>query len=299
MAVDLKHLRSFVVVAEEGNVGRAARRLFITQPALSRQLKQLEESLGVTLFVRVPRGVELTDAGRELLRRARVALEAAEQALTIGRTAEPEGRLAVGVSLAAHREHWFGLVEAFSGRFPAVDVELRAALSEPLQRQLAAGDLDAAVVLEPARLPGLAYEPVREEALAVWTNPGHPLARRRTLALEDLDGVAVTLLGGAGGRGSGFNARIRALFEAAGVRPVFEEPAEPLPFNGLRDPSALALSVPVGFPADVVRLALLPEQVMRYFVAHRAEDARPAVRAFAAFAARHARGQATADAASA
>jgi DNA-binding transcriptional LysR family regulator len=85
MAVDLRHFRSFVVVAEEGNIGRAASRLFITQPALSRQLQQLEEELGVALLVRVPRGVELTDAGRELLDKARTALEAAEQALTIGK----------------------------------------------------------------------------------------------------------------------------------------------------------------------------------------------------------------------
>lgn len=73
MAVDLRHFRSFVVVAEEGNIGRAATRLFITQPALSRQMQHLEEELGVALLVRVPRGVELTDAGHELLDKARAA----------------------------------------------------------------------------------------------------------------------------------------------------------------------------------------------------------------------------------
>src|SRR4051794_41750697 len=83
VAVDLRHFRSFVVVAEEGNIGRAATRLFITQPALSRQLQHLEEELGVVLLVRVPRGVELTDAGRRLLEKARTALAAAEEALTI------------------------------------------------------------------------------------------------------------------------------------------------------------------------------------------------------------------------
>ena len=293
MAVDLRHLRSFVVVAEEGNVGRAARRLFITQPALSRQLKQLEQELGVPLLVRVPRGVELTEAGRELQQKARAALEAAEQAMTVGRPAEPAGRLVVGVALAGHREHWFGLAEAFSRRHEAVDVDLRTALSEVLQRQLAAGELDVAIMLEPARQPGIGYALVREEPVSVWAHRGHPLAGRGTLTLADLDGFPVTLLGGAGGRASGFNARVRGLFSDAGVRPRYLEPSEPLPYNALRTEQALSLSVPVGFPDDVVRMPLVPERTMRYLVAHREEDARASVRAFAAFAARH-RGDAAA-----
>jgi DNA-binding transcriptional LysR family regulator len=63
MSVELRHLRSFVVVAEEGHVGRAAERLFMSQPPLSRQLQQLEQALGMTLFERTPRGVVLTDDG--------------------------------------------------------------------------------------------------------------------------------------------------------------------------------------------------------------------------------------------
>ena len=85
MSVDLRHFRSFVVVAEEGHIGRAARRLFITQPALSRQMQQLEREVDAAILVRTARGVELTGAGRELLAKARVALEAAEDALAVGR----------------------------------------------------------------------------------------------------------------------------------------------------------------------------------------------------------------------
>src|SRR3954453_17026880 len=85
VAVDLRHFRSFVVVAEEGNIGRAARRLYITQPALSRQMQQLEAEIGTQLFTRIAHGVELTDSGHELHDKARVALEAAEDALTLGR----------------------------------------------------------------------------------------------------------------------------------------------------------------------------------------------------------------------
>jgi monoterpene epsilon-lactone hydrolase len=69
MAVDLRHFRSFVAVAEEVNIGRAAERLFITQPALSRQMQQLEREVGEPLLVRVHHGVELTEAGREFLER--------------------------------------------------------------------------------------------------------------------------------------------------------------------------------------------------------------------------------------
>jgi DNA-binding transcriptional LysR family regulator len=288
VAVDLRHFRSFVVVAEEGNIGRAATRLFITQPALSRQLHQLEEELGAQLFHRVPRGVELTEAGRELLDKARTALEAAEQALTIGRPAEPSGRLVLGVTLAGHREHWFGLAESFTERHPAVEVEIRTALSELLQRQLVSGELDVAIVLAPRPLPGISYQLVREEALSVWAHPDHALAGREELSLDDLQGVRVTLVGGAGGRASGFNATVRDLFAQASVEPEFVEAPDLLPMNALRTAESLSISVPVGFPRGVVQVPLVPRSTMAYQVAHRTDVGTAAVRAFAAFAARHA-----------
>ncbi|MGB1092780.1 MAG: LysR family transcriptional regulator, partial [Oceanobacter sp.] len=69
--MDLRQLRYFIVVAEEGNIGRAALRLHISQPPLTRQIQHLEDHLGVKLFVRTPKGVELTDAGHLLLEEAR------------------------------------------------------------------------------------------------------------------------------------------------------------------------------------------------------------------------------------
>ncbi|MGZ4187526.1 MAG: LysR family transcriptional regulator [Solirubrobacteraceae bacterium] len=288
MAVDLRHFRSFVVVAEEGNIGRAATRLFITQPALSRQLQQLEEELGVALLVRVPRGVELTDAGRELLDKARVALDAAEQALTIGKQVEPAGRLAVGVAIAGHRDHWFELGEAFTARYPGVEVEMHSALSELLQRQVVAGELDVAIVLEPNRLPGLSYQQVRAESLLVWMHAAHPLAQRAELTLVDLHGVAVTVMGGSAGRASGFNARIRQLFADADVTPVYVEASNLVPLNAMRAPDALTVSIDVGYPDDLAGVPLVPTASMHYDVVHRTDVATAAVRAFAAFAARHA-----------
>jgi DNA-binding transcriptional LysR family regulator len=154
---------------------------------------------------------------------------------------EPAGRLAVGVSIAGHRDHWFDLGEGFTARYPRVDVEIHTALSELLQRQVVAGGLDVAIVLEPNRLPGLRYQHVRTEPLLVWMHAAHPLADRAELSAADLGGVAVTLMGGSAGRTSGFNARIRQLFADAGVTPAYAEAPNVVPSNAMRVPDALTL----------------------------------------------------------
>jgi DNA-binding transcriptional LysR family regulator len=288
VTVDLRHFRSFVVVAEEGNIGRAAARLFITQPALSRQLQQLEQHLGVALFTRGPRGVELTEAGRELREKAQIALEAAEDALTVGRPADPTGRLVVGLTVAGHRDHWYGLAGAFAARYPEVDVELHSALSELLQRQVADGALDVAIVLEPSRRAGLRYDVVREEEVAVWLHPDHPLAGRPEVTAGDVAAFPVTLIGGAAGRGSGFNATVRRIFADAELEPAYREPRDLIPLNAVRDATGVAVSIDVGYGVDVRRVPLAGGHRMRYAVVRRADGDTAAVRAFAAFAARHA-----------
>ena len=292
VTVDLRHFRSFVMVAEEENIGRAATRLFITQPALSRQLQHLEEELGLALLVRVPRGVQLTDAGHELLGKAKVALVAAEQALTISEPVEPVepvGRLAAGVSLAGHLKHWLGVGEAFTARYPRVEIEIHTALSEQLQRQVISGKLDVAIVLQPSRLQGLDYQHVRSEPLSVWMHAAHPLAGRAELTLADLGGVDVALMGGPIGRVSGYNASIRDLFADAGVTPEFVEAPNLLPLSQMRALKALAVSIDAGFPEEAVRVPLVPPASLHYYVVHRT-DVRPApaVRAFAAFVVSHA-----------
>src|SRR4051794_16380320 len=157
VTVDLRHFRSFVVVAEEGHIGRAAARLFITQPALSRQMQALERELGTPVLVRTAHGVALTEAGHELLVKAKLALEAAEDALAIGRLDAPRGTLALGLPMAGGQDRWFALVQAFMRRYPAVEVKPRVALTEQLQDQLLAGELDGALGLVPSRIAGLTY----------------------------------------------------------------------------------------------------------------------------------------------
>jgi DNA-binding transcriptional LysR family regulator len=287
ITIDLRHFRSFVAVAEEGKIGRAASRLFITQPALSRQMQQLEREIGEPLFVRVPHGVELTDAGRELLDKARVAIEAAENALAVGRPGQPHGRLVLGIPLAGGRQRWFALTQAFVDRHPAVEVEVREALSERLQRQVLERELDGALALTPNRLAGLTYRHVVDDRLAVWVHHGNPLADRRELGLTDLDGRTIVLLGGPGGHGSGFNAAIRGLFDGTGAQPRFEETTRIFPPDAILDPSDVSVTVPIDFPEGIVRIPLIPPRTLPFFFVQRAETNRSAVRAYERFAVEH------------
>jgi DNA-binding transcriptional LysR family regulator len=287
MPVDLRHFRSFIAVAEAGNIGRAAQALYITQPALSRQMQQLEQEVGASLLVRNARGVELTDAGRELLERAQVALEAVEDALAVGRRQEPHGRLLLGLPLAGGRDRWAALAQAFAEAHPRVEVEVREAMSESLQRQLLTGELDVAVACAPTRLPSLAYAHLHDEPLLVWVRPEHPLAGRETLDLPDLDGRPLTLVGGPAAEASGFNAAVRGLFESTGVAPAFHSTAELFPARAPLEEDFLAVSPVIEYVGRVVAIPLDPPRTMAFEVVHREDANRSAVRAFAPFVQAH------------
>ena len=177
MSVERRHFHAFVVIAAERNIGRAAQRLYISQPALSRQMQQLEREVGAPLLVRTTRGVELTETGEQLLEKSRDLLEAFDAALAVGRREEPRGPLALGLPLAGGRDLWFGLARAYAERYPRVEVEVRQAMTEHLQRQIHAGELDGAIGLAATRRAGLDYTEVHEQPLAVWVHETHELAR--------------------------------------------------------------------------------------------------------------------------
>jgi DNA-binding transcriptional LysR family regulator len=285
MSVDLRHFRSFVVVAEEGHIGRAAQRLFITQPALSRQMQQLEREIGAPVFVRTAHGVELTEAGHELLSKARVALEAAEDALAVGRLEAPRGTLALGLPLAGGQERWFELVQAYMHRYPAVEVRPRMAMTEQLQDQLVAGELDGVLGVAPSRRASLTYTHVHDERVSVWMHSDHPLADRPELDLAELDGVRLTLVGGPAAERSGFNAAVRAFFEGTGVQPEFVATDEAFPARAGHDPDYLGISGRLDFPPQVIGVPLMPPRTLPFEFVQHAGASRAAVRAFAPFAA--------------
>jgi DNA-binding transcriptional LysR family regulator len=188
--VEFRQLRYFVGLAEELHFGRAASRLFITQPGLSQSMAKLERALNVPLFQRSRRDVQLTDAGVELLHHARRLLadldEAMERVRGVGRG--EAGVLRIGLALLT--EHVVApMLAALAAEYPGIVFDRTSAVSERLLAQLSEGSLHVAVVHQVpalATLPGVEWEVLRRGRLAALVNPGHPLAGQASIALKQL-----------------------------------------------------------------------------------------------------------------
>lgn len=186
----LRELECFLAVAEEMSFTRAAERLRLAQPPLSRHIRGLEEKLGVALFERSRRHVALTPAGiafrieaRDILPRLRRAGEAAKRAAR-GET----DRVEVGFVSAVLSPELVAVFTRFGKRYPQIRMQLHDLLPSDQLAALARGELDVAFVgVAPERLPaGLAATRWREEPLLAFVPPNHPLAARRELRLAEL-----------------------------------------------------------------------------------------------------------------
>jgi DNA-binding transcriptional LysR family regulator len=194
---DLRQLRYFVAVAEEQHFGRAAARLSMTQPPLSQAIRALEETLGVELFARTRRSVELTPVGADLLPEVRRLLAAAEalrplaQSLARGEA----GTLALSFVSTADYGLLPLLLRDFGARYPRVRLQLAEATSDIQVEELVAGRIDAGLVigpLPPRYAAQLAYLPVAREPL-VLAMPGALSARTGAPAADDWSDVPVSL----------------------------------------------------------------------------------------------------------
>jgi DNA-binding transcriptional LysR family regulator len=179
--IELRHLRYFLAVAEEGHVTRAAARLGMQQPPLSQQIGALERMVGVPLFHRRPRGVELTEAGRTFLGKARRVLADVDLAMEAARrTARGEaGSLAVGfTSSAAFHPLVATVVRSFRRTTPEVTLTLEEGSSVELVDALRGDRLDAAFVRTPVvDTSGITIEPLLDEAMVVALPDQHRLLR--------------------------------------------------------------------------------------------------------------------------
>jgi DNA-binding transcriptional LysR family regulator len=191
--MELRHLRYFVAVAEEGHITRAAERLGIQQPPLSQQIRGLERELDAQLFHRRPRGVELTDAGRALFADARTILALVDRAVTtVRQTAQGKrGRIAVGFTSSSPFHPFVPrVIRAFREAYPAVSLTLEENGTADLVQALRTGRIDAAFIRSPiAGAPELIVRPVLVEEMVVALPVHHRLASHnggRALPLRSL-----------------------------------------------------------------------------------------------------------------
>ena len=176
----------------------------------------------------------------------------------------------LGLPIAGGRERWFGLAQAYAERYPAVELELREALSEHLQRQVLAREIDGALALAPSRLPSLTYTHVHDEPLSVVVarepSAGRPRADRPRGSRRAPHHAARPV----GRQRSATTGAIRALFEATESAPVFVETPEVYPRQRRRAEDYLGLSGRHDFPAGVVRVALVPPVTLPFEFVQRA-----------------------------
>ena len=214
---DLRQLRYFVAVAEELHFGRAAERLHMSQSPLSRAVRDLERQLGLVLFVRTTRRVELTPAGRILLGGARRALAELDAAVADAREAGPQAKeLSLGYG-PFNREVAVLISSALAGRGHALITRLDEDVTPELLRRVAAHDLSVALVMESpgaARQHGLRVDTLRDEPLLAALPASHRYAGASSIPVGDFVSEVVMLPREPPGQM--YNAWFRAVIRAAG-----------------------------------------------------------------------------------
>jgi DNA-binding transcriptional LysR family regulator len=238
--VELRQLEYFVAVAQHRHFGRAAEAIYVTQPALSQQVRRLEAELGVALLRRTSRGVELTPAGADLLARAETIL--AEAAAARAEMDEHAGVVRGAVRLAATAADAVRLPEtlaAFHRDHPGVRIALRQASPAEALELVRRGAVDLAVLSPAGEVGGLAVTPLVEAPLRLIVEPGDPLSGA-TVRLGDLSGSPFVLAE----PGSALREIVMAACQAEGFSPV--------PLLEVGDPAAVRFLVAAGLGVALV-----------------------------------------------
>src|ERR1700704_926309 len=188
-SMELRHLRYFIAVAEEGSLTLAAeRRLHTAQPSLSRQIRDLELEVGAQLLIRGPRGIELTPAGRAFLDHARLLLSQVEAATEAARRVAHPAKpcFALGF-LTGHELRWMPeALRILHDELPNVDVMISSQYSPLLADGLSKGKIDAAFLRRERGMPELAYRALVKEPLMVVLPGDHRLVALKAIGPKDL-----------------------------------------------------------------------------------------------------------------
>lgn len=188
--MELRHLRYFVAVAEAENVSRAALKLHVSQPGISRQIRDLEDEIGFALFERNAKSIKLTNAGKAFLMEARAVLQRADEAVKTARAIATgaQGELHVGYAPSPTSRILPPALRAFQAESPNVRVKLHDCSTEEMIAGLREGKLQIAFMVRPTSrmLRGVHFEEVMRDTICVAAAPNHPLARRRSVSLVEV-----------------------------------------------------------------------------------------------------------------
>lgn len=282
--MELQQMRYVVAIAEEGSFTRAAQRCFVVQSSLSHQVKALERELGVTLFARSSRRVELTPAGEAFVDAARVSLAAAERAAADAAAAmgEIRGTLTIGMIPTVTAIDVPAAIADFHRAHPQVRINLKDVNSDTSIASIIAGRMDVAVLGLPdtAAPEGVESRIVARERLVVVVHSGHRLARRKRLRLSELgEETFVDFPAGTPGR-----IQSDAAFDRAGVRRevAFEAMGPRLILDLVRHGLVVAMLAPAVVPDDpgVVAVAVEDGPVRVEYLAWSGFNPSPAALAF-------------------
>jgi DNA-binding transcriptional LysR family regulator len=285
--MELRHLRYFVAIAEEQSITRAAERLWVAQPGLSTQMRRLEGELGVKLFERRTRGVEVTQAGELFLQRARVAIAAAETAAATGRDLDAGviGSVRLAVAGGARWHLTPELLQRFSRERPGVELTVLEGHGGTLWRELREGRVDALVAPAGHASPDLRTLELGSEPWVALVGSGHPLAGIGPVAGAALDGERIAISGHRDG--AGFDRTVARLLEELEVT---AELIRGVPGPGFHAAVAgndvVALTTaPDALPGGVLVRPLEPRRMLTFELLWRDEAPSPALSEFVSLAA--------------
>lgn len=221
MSLLSRSLKAFVVVAEELHFGRAARRLYISQPPLSQQIRQLEEEVGAQLLTRSTRSVQLTPAGKLMLERARQMLAEADAAVkAVQRVARGEaGSLTLGFTHSSVYGVLPQALIAYRARYPDVTLDLKQLTSDLLIEGIHSGRIDVALLRLSASMmePDFEVSVVARDPMLLLLPSGHPLAALDVVPVQALNALPFIAYDPVGARY--FHELVETIFAAGGVRP--------------------------------------------------------------------------------
>ena len=186
--MDFDHLITFLEIAKQGSFSRAGQKLYRSQPAVSAQVRQLEEEYGQKLFDRVGKSVRLTVAGEALLDYANKLLTLRNESLraVADQAATPRGTLAVGANEATCLYVLPDIFAEYSRRFPGVQISIYRNFSHKVLEKVEDGTVDVGIVTLPVKSPSLRVHTIWRDHLVLMTNPSNPLASHKTVRTSEI-----------------------------------------------------------------------------------------------------------------